>query len=284
MPRPANRLLWTAGIVALVLSSPRLSTQAPAGEPGTSEIPRMADGKPDLRGVWMPPYVPDMTVNRRDQRGFAVAPFSPDDTPQKRQALYAAGRRAELPFTEWGLKDWSTYDPADGDYTGSCLPFGLQRSFNAPYPFQIMQDERFVAFLFEINTWHHVVPIAREWPKQIEPTWYGTSIARWEGDTLVVETRGFNGYTRLDTVGHPHTDALHLTQTFRRLDERRMAYTVTVEDPKAYTKPWTNERIFRRLDTPLIEYSCEENNKSLWEGRIKPWKPPTSSRTSPAPR
>ena len=63
-----------------------------------------------------------------------------------------------------------------------------------------------------------------------------------------------------------------------------MAYTLTVEDAKAYTTPWTNERVFTRLDSPLIEYSCEENNKSLWEGRIKPWTPPTSSRTSPARR
>ena len=77
-----------------------------------------------------------------------------------------------------------------------------------------------MALLFEINTWHHVIPFAREFPKQMadNPTWYGYSIGRWEGDTLVVDTRGFNGYTRLDTVGHPHSDALHLTQTFRRLD------------------------------------------------------------------
>jgi hypothetical protein len=286
MKRPANRLMLTAGIVVLLaLSSTRSSTQAPASGPATPEIARLADGKPELRGVWMPPYVPDMTLNRRDQRGFAVPPFSPDDTAQKRQALYAAGNRAELPFTAWGLQDWSTYDAASGDYTGSCLPFGLQRSVNAPYPFQIMQDERTVAFLFEINTWHHVVRIGAEWPKQMEPTWFGFSIGRWDGDTLIVETKGFNGYTRLDTVGHPHSDALHLTQTFRRLDAKRMAYTVTVDDPKTYTRPWTNERTFTLLDGPLLEYSCEENNKSLWEGRIKPWKPPsTSSRTSPVTR
>ena len=286
MKRPANWLMLTAGVVVLLaLSSSRLSTQAPASGATTPTVARLADGKPDLRGVWMPPYVPDMTVNKRDQQGFAVPPFSPDDTAQRRQALYAGGNHAELPFTAAGLQDWSSYDAASGDYTGSCLPFGLQRSVNAPYPFQIMQDERNVAFLFEINTWHHVVRIGGEWPKQIEPTWFGYSIGRWDGDTLVVETRGFNGFTRLDTVGHPHSDALHLTQTFRRLDAKRMAYTVTIEDAKTYTKPWTNERTFTLLDTPLLEYSCEENNKSLWEGRIKPWKPPsTSSQTSAAPR
>jgi hypothetical protein len=275
----ARRLLVAlAATLAAALVVP-LGAQAPAAQAGDGP-PRRADGKPDLSGVWMPPYVPDMTANRRDQRGYAEPPFTPDDTPQVRQALAAKGNRAELPFTPWGLADWSAYDAASGDYTGSCFPFGLQRSVNAPYPFQIMQDERHIAFLFEINTWHHVVPFAREFPKAADenPTWYGYSIAHWEADTLVVESRGFNGYTRLDTIGHPHSDALHLTQTFRRLDRARMAYTVTVTDPKTYTKPWTNERVFRLMETPLLEYSCEENNKSLWDGRIKTWTPPWSKK------
>ncbi len=257
-----------------------LSVPAGGQAPGKTSAradgpPRRADGKPDLAGVWMPPYVPDMTVNRRDQRGYAESPFSPDDTAQARQALYAKSK-ADLPFTASGLADWSSYDAATGDYTGSCFPFGLQRSVNAPYPFQIMQDEHQVALLFEINNWHHVIPITREFPKQMadNPIWYGYSIGRWDGDTFVVETRGFNGFTRLDTVGHPHSDALHLTQTFTRVDARTMAYTVTIDDPKTYTKTWTNERTFRLNDGPLMEYSCEENNRSLWEGRIKGWAPP----------
>jgi len=270
-----TQLAWMALFVFAL--SMHAAGQAPGGVAAAGDgPPRRADGRPDLSGVWMPPYVPDMTVNRRDQRGYAEAPFSPDDTPQMRQALAAKGNKAELPFTAWGLADWSGYDAASGDYTGSCFPFGLQRSINAPYPFQIIQDERHVALLFEINTWHHTIPFAREFPKQAEgnPTWFGYSIGRWDGDTLVVETRGFNGYTRLDTVGHPHSDTLHLTHRFTRLDRARMAYTVTVEDSKTYTKAWTNERIFRLMDAPLLEYSCEENNRSLWDGRIKTWTPP----------
>ena len=267
-----------AAAALAVAVSIHLSAQGPgtASSGSSGPVPRRVDGRPDLGGVWMPPYVPDMTVNRRDQRGYAEPPFSPDDTPQTRLALYAKANKAELPFTPWGLQDWSTYDAASGDYTGSCFPFGLQRSVNAPYPFQIVQDDRHVALLFEINTWHHVIPITSEFPKQTadNPTWYGYSIGRWDGDTFVVETRGFNGYTRLDTVGHPHSDALHLTQTFTRLDATRMAYTVTIDDPKTYTKPWTNERTFRLHNGPLMEYSCEENNKSLWDGRIKTWTPP----------
>ncbi len=273
-----KRLFLRLSAVALLLTTLGAGVvgQAPSGATATAGPPRRADGKPDLSGVWMPPYVPDMTVNKRDQRGYAEAPFSPDDTPQVRQAFYAKGNKAELPFTTAGLADWARYDAATGDYTGSCFPFGLQRSVNAPYPFQIMQDDQQLALLFEINTWHHVVPFAAQFPRVMtdNPTWFGYSIARWQGDTLVVETRGFNGYTRLDTIGHPHSDALHLTQTFTRLDKATMAYTVTVDDPKTYTKSWRNERTIRLNDGPLMEYSCEENNRSLWEGRITGWSPP----------
>jgi hypothetical protein len=215
-----------------------------------------------------------MTRSARDQQGYAEPPFSPADTPQTRQAMYARGNRAELPFTAWGLQDWSAYDAADGDYTGSCLPYGLTRSFNAPYPYQILQSDKLIAVLFELNTWHHVIPFEEKHPAELEPTWFGHSIGRWDGDTLVVDTIGFNGYTRLDTIGHPHSAALHVTQTFTRTDAEHIAYSVTIDDPKTYTKPWKNTRVLTLLKTPLLEYSCEENNKSLWEGRIKAWTPP----------
>jgi hypothetical protein len=234
------------GTWALEPSAAQTASDGPA--------PRLRNAKPDLNGVWERPYVPDMTRNGRNQQGLA-----------------------DLPFTPAGLEDWKSYDPANGDYTGSCMPFGLSRSINSPTPMQIMQTEKYVALLFEQNTWFHVIPIdGRSHPggDALNPTWFGHSIGKWEGDTLVVDTIGFNGYTRLDTIGHPHSEALHLIQTFRRTDARHIAYTITVDDPKTYTRPWKNERTFTLLDGELIEYSCEENNKSLWEGRIKPWTPP----------
>jgi hypothetical protein len=140
---------------------------------------------------------------------------------------------------------------------------------------QIVQNATHLAFLFEQNNWFHVVSTdGRAHPKEIEPTWFGHSTGRWDGDTLVVDTIGFNGWTRLDTVGHPHSDRLHLIQTFRRRDHDHIAYTITVDDPEMYAKPWTNERVFTRTDGGLIEYSCEENNKDLRDGHIKFWVPP----------
>ena len=231
----------------------------PAGagwKPPTGPAPRRANGKPDFNGVWTHAYVPDMSRSNAQRPEMQKAP-------------------GELPYTAAGRQNLQAYNPErDGDYTGMCMPFGLTRSMNAPYPIQIMQDDRHVAFLFEQSTWFHVAPFKDAHPAELDPTWFGTSIAKWDGDTLVVETRGFNGFTRLDTRGNPHSDKLRVVQTFRRVDAGHLAYTVTVDDPVYYTKPWTNERLFTLSNDNLLEYSCSENNRSLWEGRIKIWTPP----------
>jgi hypothetical protein len=271
-----------AAAVALAASL-HAATQAPAPAGSTAgPAPRRADRRPDFAGVWRAPYVPDMTRNGASQRGHAEPPFSPADPPRVRQELYAAGNRAELPFTAWGLEQWTAYDASTDDATGNCFPYGLTRMMNAPYPIQIMQDERHVAFLFELDMLHHVVPFSAALPRHAagNPTWYGHSLARWDGDALRIESQGFNGYTRLDTVGHPHSDQLRVIQTFRRLDADRIAHTITIDDPKTFTRPWGNERVWTRMDEPLFEYSCEENNRSLWEGRIRLWVPPWA-RTGP---
>jgi hypothetical protein len=216
----------------------------------SSAIPRMPDGKPDFQGVWQHPYVPDMSKDRENQKG--------------------AG---ELPFTKVGADNFKNYDVAKFDYTGHCLPFGLLRSVNVGgYPIQIMQNSKYVAMLFEQNTWFHVVYMdGREHPKNLDPTWFGHSIGRWEDDTLVMDTVGFNGKTRLDTIGHPHSDKMHVTQRFTYTDPDHIAYEVTIDDPVYYTKPWENKRTFWRLQPgeELIEYSCEENNRDFTEGHIK---------------
>jgi hypothetical protein len=202
--------------------------------------------------MWQGPYVPDLTRTGRGAQGVG-----------------------ELPYTAWGLREWKNYDPVNGDNTGSCLPYGMSRSINAPYPFRIFQTDTHLALLFETNTWFHVIYLdGRGHPNDLEPTWFGHSVGQWDGDTLIVDTIGSNGYTKLDTVGHPHSDQLRLTQTFRRIDAGHIAHTMTIDDPKTYTRPWTHERTLTLQQGELIEYSCEENNRALWEGRIKRWTPP----------
>jgi hypothetical protein len=234
-------VLATVVVLQVVVAAQR-DYQPPAGP-----TPRLPSGKVDFSGVWAKPYVPDMTKDAAGQKGTAV-----------------------LPFTPWGEAEWKKYDAANGDYTGACLPFGMTRSVNTPEPMQIMQSDKYFAFLFEQNSWFAVVPIdGREHRKGI-PTWFGDSVGHWEGDTLVIDTINFNGRTRLDTIGHPHSDQLHLVQRFSRPDLGHITYEVIVEDPKTFTKPFNNIRTFTlRPDWEMMEYSCEENNKSLWEGRIK---------------
>ncbi len=216
-------------------------------QPPAGPTPRTAAGKVDFSGVWSKPYVPDMTKDGRDQKG----------APQ-------------LPFTSWGEAEWKNYDAAKGDYTGACLPFGMTRSVNTPEPMQIVQTDKYFTFLFEQNSWFVVVPIDGRPHRQGIATWFGDSVGHWDGDTLVIDTTNFNGKTRLDTIGHPHSDQLHLVQRFSRPDLGHIAYEVTVDDPKTFAKPFTNTRTFTlRPDWEIMEYSCEENNKSLWEGRIK---------------
>jgi hypothetical protein len=254
----STRILTFLTSVALTLAvasliPARCLAQAAGGaaelgaKPTSGPTPRTPDGKPDLSGLWQRPYVPDMTKNTKDQQGTA-----------------------ELPFTEAGLKAWKSYDAANGDYTGACLPFGLMRSMNSPDPIQIMQNPKYVALLYEQNTWFHLIPIDKQHGNGV-PTWFGDSVGHWDGDTLVVDTINFNGRTRLDTIGHPHSDALHVIERFTRTDANHIAYEVTIDDPKIFTKPWTNKRTFtQRTDWEIMEYSCEENNKDLYDGHIKP--------------
>ena len=213
--------------------------------------PRLPNGKPSFAGIWSTTRRADIT---------------------RQLANHPTGHVPELPYTAWGKQQWESYDPTDrGDYAGACLPFGLLRSVGGPHPVQIMQDEKYIAMLYEQNTWFHVTPIdGRPHPKDFDPTWFGNSVGRWEGDTLVIDTIGFNGRTRIDTIGHPHSDQLHTIERFQRTDRDHIDYVITIDDPKTYTKPWDSVRRWTlHPEWEIMEYSCEENDKSLWEGRIK---------------
>jgi hypothetical protein len=223
------------------------SGQTPAANVRTTPsglIPRMSDGKPDLSGVWQRPFVLDMTTSGPNQQG-----------------------EPNLPYTEWA----KAHLIEEFDYSAHCLPLGYTRGINSPMPVEFVQRIDRLVILYEMNnTFHVVYTDGREHPKDLEPTWFGHSIGKWEGDSLVVDTVGFNDKTRVDTAGHPHTEALHVVERFQRTDATHMSYAVTISDPGAYTKPWKNTRTFTlRPDWELMEYSCEENNKEVNEGHIK---------------
>lgn len=242
---PSKHLVASCSSLLLIVAL----AQAALGQNG-GDIPRTHSGKPDFNGIWEFPYVPNMARgNGRNQ----IAP-------------------GELPFTEAGRLNFERYDAAAGDYTGACLPFGHVRSMNSPNPVQFIQTDTDFVYLFEVNTWHHAFRIGGESRiMDLPATWYGNSHAVWDGDTLVVTTGNYNGKTRLDTEGHPHSHKLTVTEKFTLRDANSITYEITIDDPIYYAEPWSNTRIFTRMqdDLGLLEYSCEENNRGLWDGRIR---------------
>jgi hypothetical protein len=286
----AGAVLAAAALVPAWLEAQRGGGAAPGGRAGgqgaaaqpAGPVPRLANGKPDLSGHWANPYTPNMALRVVDPGTREPLKFARQGEAIPGALAPASGqapRTFDLPFTEWGLKKWKEYDPVNkGDYAGNCLPFGMSRNINSPHGVQILHHPDAVAFLFEQNTWHTWVPTSAtfKWPADLPETWNGTSVGRWDGDTLVIETTGFNGYTKLDTAGHPHSRELKLTNTFTRTDSQTITHTVTVHDPKAYTRDWMNVRTWRLkpANDVLMEYSCEENNlRNVIEGSIKLWQP-----------
>ena len=144
-----------------------------------------------------------------------------------------------------------------------CLPPGVPLIQAIPAPFKIVQTPNMVVILYEAWTiYRQIFTDGRRLPKDPNPTWMGYSVGTWNGDTLVVETAGMNDKSWLDMMGHPHTEALHVIERYRRSDFGRMEIQMTIDDPGAYRKPWTvTEGTHWLRDTELLEFICNENEK-----------------------
>ena len=260
------RKFLLCGIATLSISLAAIAQTAP------TSIPRTLDGKPDLSGLWDHPFVIDMSKDgRNDACGAEMKGCS-----QKGPGAGLPG--GDLPMTEWAANWTKNFDPARYDATGHCNPMGYTRSMNAPVPTQIVQTPTEIVFLHESMFAFHVVYLdGRRHPtadEAIETKWYGHSVGRWNGDTLVVDTVGpFFATPRmlLDTRGHPVSEDLHVVERFHRIDATHLGYEVTVEDPKMYTKPFTNVRtwVLMPKSEEVLEYVCTENNKEVEEHHIK---------------
>jgi len=218
--------------------------RGPDGKPNLSApAPKSADGHPDLSGIW--------------ESGGA----------KYIQNLAADLKSGEVPFQPWAkaLVD----QRADGSHSGedpfaNCLPQGVPRVSASPPPWKVIQKPEVIIILYEsANTWRQVFMDGRELGNDFPPTFLGYSTGKWDGDTLVVDTRGFNGKTWLDQAGKPTSEALHVTERFRRKDFGHMDIQITIDDPKVYTKPWTvTEQVRLVPNTDVIENACE-NNRDL---------------------
>lgn len=209
----------------------------------SAPAPRTADGKPDIQGVWQLPEPPLFLVNlARD--------LQPD----------------QVVMTPWaqGIYQHRRDTEAKDDPHHFCIVSGVPRSWTPPYPAKIIVTPQETIILFEaIQTWRQIFTDNRELPKNPNPTWMGYSIGRWEGDSFVIETSGFKDEGWLDTNGHPSSDQLHVTERLRRRDFGHLDVEVTIDDPKAYKKPWTTTLPLRYEDSELLEFICAENNRDL---------------------
>ena len=239
-------------VIALVLMTALPSAQwlqhptpgmprTPDGKPNLSApIPRTADGKPDLSGLWRPAaiLIGDIAANLKP----GSVPFQP-----WAEALY-----------KQRVANNSRDDP-----TANCIVGGVPRSDLVPYPFKILHTPGLVVILYEaVHSYRQIFADGRGLPKDMNPSWFGYSVGRWEGDTFVVQTAGFNDKGWLDNFGKPATDALKVTERFRRKDFGHMDIQITIDDPKVYTKPWdVTLPLALYPDAELLEYICNENNK-----------------------
>lgn len=282
-----KKLVKAAGLIAVFAAiSPSLLAQWPphptrgvprtaAGEPILDgPTPRTPDGKPDLSGIWQ---------NGRPggQRGAAAAtppataPATPPATPEGPPAATfgnaGAGFKDGLPYQPWAadLVKQRMADNSKDNPDAHCLPMGFLQFHNHPEPRKIIQNPDVTVIIYEANSGlRQIFTDGRSLPgKDAEPWWYGYSVGKWEGDTLAVETTGFIDGGWLDVRGSPLTEAARVTERFRRPNYGTLEIEITVDDPKAYTKPWTVKVSQRILpDTELIEFICEDRDATHYVG------------------
>ena len=206
--------------------------------------PKTADGKPDFSGFYMP---------RDFSKLLSIAGNKPEDIP-----LLPAARALYQQRIDTNGKDHP------GAY---CLPSGIPEKLSIPDGLKVVQAPNVIVFLYESRTIYRQVFLdGRKLPKidtdDFQPSWMGYSVGRWEGETLVVETVGSNGKAWLDMRGLPGTEALHVTERYTRPNMGIVNIDVTIDDPKAYSKPWSFKVTWNlRGDAELIESICEENSK-----------------------
>ena len=248
--------------------------------------PRTTDGKPDLSGLWLradrdplPEQIAKIVGDRQAGEGIPVdrpvEAFPPDPNSPPLATFWDLGRNLPggLPLTPWaaGLRKQRMAEDSKDNPDANCLPMGITQFHMQPQPRKIVQTPQMIFVEYEANYGiRHIYTDGRQLPKQGEPQpfWYGYSIGRWEGDTLVVETNNLRGAEQgpfdgwLDVNGAPYSDSARFVERFRRPFVGKLEIDVTVEDPKSYTKPFT-VRINQRLlpDEELIEFVCNENQQ-----------------------
>jgi hypothetical protein len=267
------------GILSVFMAG-MLSAQWPAYQtarvPVTAEgkpnlegpVPRTAEGKPDFSGIWRFVDSPDARLGPPPPPGVGTIGIG-----QRAPGLYqffdiGSTLKDGLPFQPWAaeLRRKRVAENNKDNPDAHCLPLGLMQLHTHPEPRKIIQTPGLIVILYEANGGvRQIFTDGRALPgNDAQPWWFGYSAGSWDGDTLVVQSQGFRDDVWLDVEGSPMTASARMIERFRRVNYGNMEIEVTVDDPKAYTMPWTikvHHRIM--LNTELIEFVCQENEKDV---------------------
>jgi len=235
----------TAGVPRLANGQPNLAAPAP----------KTADGKLDLSGLW-----------EADRNGGTGTSFTGGQLPPLFTNI-GTGLKGGLPLTTWGREVFNARlaDNSKDSPDAKCLPLGILWLHSHLSPRKILQLPGLIVILYERFTqFRQIFTDGRPLPADPEPSFFGYSTGKWEGDTLVVLTTGFRDDLWADVSGSPITESAKVTERFRRPNYGNLEVQFTVDDPKAYTKPWSATRYLKiAVNTELIEDICNENNKNL---------------------
>lgn len=249
-----TKLAGTAALALFLLLPGGAAAQSAASKAKPKPAQASVQGRPPMRnlsGFWVqsrPPATADQSWV------YTFGGGNPSMTPWA-QGLYNSAKPS---FGPHGVPIAETNDPV---YHG-CFPPGVPRVYLHPFPMQIAQVPGEVIIMYEYdNLSRHIYTDGRAHNEGLGPTWMGDSIGKWEGSTLVADTTNFNDKTWVDRIGHPHTEALHVVERFRRVDKDQLEIQLTIEDPKAYTQPWKATLNYKlQKGWSLLEQFCEDNN------------------------
>jgi hypothetical protein len=251
--------LTIIGAAAIFLSAQAAWAQAPA-----RAIPRTADRKPDLNGVWQ--VLNSAAWDLEDHNGSLGVPAG-QSVVEGGEIPYQTSARAKKNQNFQGRE---THDPAEA----ACFMLGVPRVTYIPFPFEIIQNPKLVTLSYEFgHTRRSIFVDGTPHPSGFPDFWMGDSRGRWEGDTLVADVTNLDERTWLDHAGNYHSDALHVVERFTLTDPDHILYEATLEDPKVFTKPWKiSMPLYRRLEknVKILEYDCVQYIQDQKYSNAKP--------------
>lgn len=219
----------------------------------TAKAPKARDGRPDLSGIWLPDNTPGL-------KGTNGEPL-----PRRFISITFDMKEEDVPFTAAGAAAYRKNVAGDGrdDPTSTCHPIGAPAIDTVPIPYKIVQTPGLVVILYEGDTvYRQIFTDGRRHAETTIPSFMGYSVGRWEGDTLVVETTGFNDKSWLDRAGHTHSEEMRVIERFHRKDLGHMDLAITIEDPKTFTRPISFVQPNTLTpDGDLLEYFCTDNEQ-----------------------